>query len=196
MKRASLCSLAVLGLVAFGMVLADDTKKKDQKGTEKATIEKVDSANHTITVRMMGSDGKHAEKTLHLADGATYMDAHGTALKMDAFQPGDHVCITENDGKITQLKKDTNQTQAIITHVDAKKGTVSVRMKDENGKDINKTFHLTEDAEYYDSTGRVGAIDVFQSGDQVLIFEAEGKLKEVKKDTKGHTGDKDKKPNR
>ena len=56
-------------------------------------------------------------------------------------------------------------------------------MKDRAGKEIEKTFYLTEDAEYIDSTGKVATIDIFQSGDEVLIVESEGKIKELKKDT-------------
>jgi hypothetical protein len=66
-------------------------------------------------------------------------------------------------------------------------------MKDRNGKKVEKTFYLTEDAEYIDDTGRVATIDVFQSGDEVLIVESEGKITELKKDAKEKkTGDKDK----
>lgn len=87
------------------------------------------------------------------------------------------------------MKKDKEHTKATITKMDAKKRMVSVKMKDKEGKDADKTFYLTEDAEYFDSTGKVAVIEVFQSGDEVLIIENDGKIKEMKKDTKGHSGD-------
>ena len=174
---------------------ADDLKNKSdkEKNHDKATIAKLDSKKSTITVTMKDQDGKEGEKTLQLAEGAKYFDSHGKAAKLDAFHPGDHVLIAEKDGKITELKKDAEHAQATITKVAAKKGTVTVMMKDRNGKKVEKTFYLTEDAEYIDDTGRVATIDVFQSGDEVLIVESEGKITELKKDAKEKkTGDKDK----
>lgn len=78
--------------------------------------------------------------------------------------------------------------KATITKVDTKHHTITVRMKNKEGKEVEKTFKLTEDIEYLDSTGRVAAVDVFQSGDEVLVLEEEGHLKQVKKSNKGHTG--------
>jgi len=93
---------------------------------------------------------------------------------------------------------DKKGNEATITKVDQKNHTITVRMKDAQGKEVEKTFKLTEDVRYLDSTGKVAAIDVFQSGNQVLIVEEQGKLKEVHKkaDTKGGDTKKetDKKP--
>jgi len=69
--------------------------------------------------------------------------------------------------------------QATITKVDAKSQSVTVKMKDKSGKEVEKTFKLTEDIRYFDSTGKAAAIDVFQSGDDILVITAEGTLKEV-----------------
>ncbi len=81
----------------------------------------------------------------------------------------------------TKDTKDTkNQHKATITKVDAKNGTVTVRMKDKDGKDVERTFKLTEDIRYFDSTGKAVAVDVFRSGNEVLVVEAEGRLKEMR----------------
>lgn len=77
--------------------------------------------------------------------------------------------------------------KATITKVDRKKGTISVKMKNKQGKEVQKTFRLTEDVRMLDSTGRAAVIEVFQSGDDVLIVEAEGKLKQLQKHKKGGT---------
>ena len=85
--------------------------------------------------------------------------------------------------------------QGDITKVDAKAGTITVKMKDKDskdGKEVEKTFKLTEEVRYFDSTGKAIAIDEFQSGNDVLVLEVDGKLKEVRKDKKP-TGP-DKKP--
>jgi hypothetical protein len=66
--------------------------------------------------------------------------------------------------------------------VDPKNGTVTVRMKDRDGKDQEKVFRLTEDVRYFDSTGKAVAIDVFRSGDYILFVERDGMLKEMHQD--------------
>ena len=88
-------------------------------------------------------------------------------------------------------KKDTKQAKATITKVDTKSGTVTVKMKDKEGKDIEKTFKLAEDIVYLDSTGKAARIDLFRTGDEVLVVEQEGKLKQLKKGDK-KPGEKDK----
>jgi hypothetical protein len=77
--------------------------------------------------------------------------------------------------------KNKHAAKATITHVDPKKGTVTVKMKDKNGKEVEKTFTLAEDVRMIDDTGRVAALDVFQSGNEVLVIEAEGRLRELHK---------------
>jgi hypothetical protein len=81
-------------------------------------------------------------------------------------------------------------TQAKITKIDPKAHTVTVKMKDKTGKSTEKTFKLTEEVRYMDSTGRVVAADFFRNGNQVLVIEEEGQLKEMKQ-AKPHkkTGD-------
>lgn len=85
------------------------------------------------------------------------------------------------DNKNAQANK---QEKATITKVDAKNGTVTVKMKDKNGKTEERTFKLTEDVRYFDSTGRAAALDVFRSGNEVLVVEEQGKIKEMHKNKK------------
>lgn len=91
--------------------------------------------------------------------------------------------------------KDAKKGQkATVTKVDRKSGTITLRMKNKEGKQETRTFKLTEEVRMLDSTGRAVAIDVFQSGDEVLVVEAAGKLKELHKHKKGaSTGVKEKK---
>lgn len=74
--------------------------------------------------------------------------------------------------------------QAKITNVDTKNHTLTVKMKDKDGKEVERTFKMTEEVMYADSTGRVAAAEVFANGDDVVIVEADGKLKEVHKGKK------------
>jgi len=69
--------------------------------------------------------------------------------------------------------------KATITKVDAKNATVTVKMKDKNGKEVEKTFMLTGEVRYFDSTGKVAAAEIFQAGDDVLVIEVEGRLREM-----------------
>lgn len=97
----------------------------------------------------------------------------------------------KNDTKTGKAAKEKKGHKATITKVDRKNGTLTVRMKGKDGKEHTRTFKLTEEVRMLDSTGRAVAIDVFQSGDEVLVFEAEGKLKEIHKH-KARTGAKEK----
>ncbi len=190
MLRASVCSLAVLTLFAAGLARADDSKTKSDKSKHhtQATITKVDADKGAVTVMIKDRKGKEVEKTFQVAEGLECFDSAGKVAKLDAFKPGDDIVITRKAGKITELRK---HAEATITKVDAKEGTVTVKMMDKEGKEVEKTFQLTEDVEYIDTTGRVASLDVFQSGDEVLFIESEGKIKELKKDTTHNkTGDK------
>jgi putative membrane protein len=92
-----------------------------------------------------------------------------------------------NKQNAANAKADKGQ-QATITKVDAKNETITVKMKDKDGKEVEKIFKLTGDIRYFDSTGRAVAIDFFRSGDYVLMVEAEGRLKEVRKGDNAQIG--------
>ena len=156
MLRPTFCSLMVLAILAVGLARADDVKNKSDKDKNhaQATITKVDAKKGAVTVTMKDWDGKEVDKTFQLAAGAEYFDSDGKAAKIDAFQPGDEVLLTEEDGKIAELKKDVEHAQATITKVDAKKSAVTVTMKDQDGKEVDKTFQLAAKAEYFDSDGK------------------------------------------
>jgi hypothetical protein len=88
--------------------------------------------------------------------------------------------------------KDKNEQKATITKVDPKNHTITLKMKDKDGKETERVFKLTEDIRYLDSTGKVAAIDVFTAGDWVLIVEEEGRIKEMKKAKPKSTAPKEK----
>jgi hypothetical protein len=83
-----------------------------------------------------------------------------------------------------EKEKGKKHNEATITKIDAKKGEVEVRMKNKEGKEVEKTFKLEGDIVYLDSTGRVATVDFFRSGDDVLVLEESGHLKEMKKQAK------------
>jgi hypothetical protein len=89
--------------------------------------------------------------------------------------------VRADDQKDTKDNKKEPQ-KATIIKMDTNAGTITVKMKDKEGKDVEKTFKLTEDIRYFDSTGKAAVIDVFKSGNEVLVIEEEGKLKELRQD--------------
>ena len=86
-----------------------------------------------------------------------------------------------DDTKAPSTKDTGKKHEATITKIDTKNHTLTVKMKDKDGKDKEKEFKLTETVRYLDSTGKAIAIDVFKSGDEVLVLEADEQLKEVHK---------------
>ena len=181
MVRTVFYSVAVLAIFAVGLVRADDAKtKSDKQGTKhvQAVISTIDVPKDMVTVKMMDEDGKEQEKNFQFAKDAKYLDSAGKTAKLDAFHAGDDVCLTEKDDKVTEMRK---HAEATITKVDAKAGTITVAMTGKDGKEVEKTFQLMEDAEYLDSTGRIARLEVFQSGDEILFIESDGMIKAVKK---------------
>ncbi|HKD37301.1 MAG TPA: hypothetical protein VKB78_10885 [Pirellulales bacterium] len=177
MPRACLCSLATLAFLWAIAVRADDPKSTtDQQGKTHlhGTVAKVDSQNDQITIQTTNKEGKQSEKTLSLDKNAEIHTSGGKTAKLSDLKPGEEVRITEHDGKVTKI---SCESAATITNVNAQAGTVTVKMTDENGKETTKTFHLTQDMEYVDSTGRVATLDVFRAGDRVLLVEEEGQLR-------------------
>src|SRR5690348_4091873 len=87
-------------------------------------------------------------------------------IGMVSLASADDTKAKSNDTKNPATRVEKGH-RATITKVDAKNHTITVKMKDKNGKDKEKTFKLTEDIRYVDSNGQVAAIDVFRSGDTV-----------------------------
>lgn len=99
--------------------------------------------------------------------------------------------MAQNQGQNTNTKQGTDQNaqthqknhvkKAKIVSIDPKKGTVTLQFKGKDGNAQTRKFHLTEDIEYADSTGRVAQIDLFRSGDEVLVVEEKGRLRNITK---------------
>jgi hypothetical protein len=189
MLRLSLFSLCAMMMLDAGLARANDSDKKQSMQHLQATITKVDKDKNTLAVKTIDKNGKEEDKTLQLSKDAKYLDSAGKDAKLDSFKVGDDVWITQKEDKVTELRK---HAEAKIVKVDAKAGTIRVKMTDRDGKDVERTFRLVEDSEYFDSTGRVAVLDVFQSGDDILLVEADGTIKGMKKtDTHAKTSSKD-----
>ncbi len=91
------------------------------------------------------------------------------------------VMLTGSLAAADEQKDKDRQTKVTVTKIDPQKGDITVRLTDNQGKSQERTFHLTHDIRLLDETGRVVAIDVFQSGNEALIVESGGKLKELRR---------------
>jgi hypothetical protein len=188
MLRVLFGAVAASAFLFAGSVGADDTKSKaDTQGKQccHATITKIAPQNDSITVKMTDKSGKEQEKTFQISKDTELRGSTGKTAKIDDFKAGDDVVLTQKDGKLTEIKE---SDEATITKVDPKAGTLTLKMKNQDGKEVEKVFRLTEDAEYLDSSGRVATLDVFRSGDQVLVIEGEGHIKGLKKSDKTSGG--------
>lgn len=197
MLREFVCAVTALVLLPAAAAMADNpTKDSDHASHQiQAKITKVDPQQETISVKMLDKNGKEQQKTLHLSKDAKVFNTAGQSMNLDALQAGEDVTITRHGEQVTEVRQNA---EATITHVDAKAGTVTVSYPGPNGKAVQRTFHLVEDSEYLDSTGRVAAVDVFRSGDEVLFVEADGNIKMMKKSAKneGPTANKETSPNK
>jgi hypothetical protein len=99
------------------------------------------------------------------------------------------VCVVQADDKKT-ARDDTGPTKATITKVDPKGKTLTVKMKTPEGKEVEKTFDLTPDVKFLDATGKAGTVDIFKTGDEVMLTQKDGKLTEVRAGKKEDKKDK------
>src|SRR5690348_5501635 len=132
MTRFSLCWVATFA-VCLATADAQQTRT-DSQGRHHflATLTKVDLQKDAITVKTTDKNGKEQEKTLQLPKDTTYRDSMGKIAKLSDFKAGDDVLVTQKGDTVTELKKESHVT---ITRVDSKAGTVTVKMKDQTGKE-------------------------------------------------------------
>jgi hypothetical protein len=84
----------------------------------------------------------------------------------------------------TKDSTDKKETKATITKIDSKNGTITVKMKDKEGKETERTFKLETEVQMFDDNGksiRAADIGIFRSGEYVLVVEREGKIPEIHK---------------
>lgn len=116
-----------------------------------------------------------------LSAAAVLMFTVGTALAQNPDQ-------NTNQNQNTKTVHKGKVEKAKIVSINPKKGTVTLQFKGKDGHAQTRSFHLTEDIEYADSTGRVAQIDLFRSGDEVLVVEEKGHLRNITKMAHQHKG--------
>jgi len=88
--------------------------------------------------------------------------------------------LAEKDKTTTKDGSDNKPQQAKITNVDTRLGAVTVRIKDSQGREMEKTFTVAPGVRYFDSRGRRVTLDIFTQGNDVSLIEQGGKLLEMK----------------
>ena len=86
------------------------------------------------------------------------------------------------DTKDVKNAKNDNGMMATVQKVDAKNHTITVMMKDKNGKEEEKTLNLTKDVKVVDENGKTADADTLKDGDNVRVVERDGKLAEVQRE--------------
>ncbi len=126
------------------------------------------------------SEGRQHCHTLAAGAKVTCAGKPGKAADLKAGTSV-HVTTKPDDKTVaTAVESGAPAPRARITKVDAANGTVTVKTKS-GGKDVERTYELAEDIEYLDGTGTAATIDVFTSGDRVLIVECDGEITQMKK---------------
>ncbi len=59
-------------------------------------------------------------------------------------------------------------------------GTLTVKMRDKDGKEIEKTFKLIRETKLYGADGKATEFNVFRAGDQVVLLSRQGDLTELR----------------
>jgi hypothetical protein len=77
---------------------------------------------------------------------------------------------------------DERPTRGSIVGVDVNKGTVTVKIGDREGKEIERTFRLGDRFQATDEAGKAISLRVFRPGDTVRFTERDGKLRELRRE--------------
>jgi hypothetical protein len=150
-----------------------------RRGFGFATVVKTDAAKHTVTVKVRGRDGKE-EKTIELKEGIKLIGEDGKEDKEGHFlkelKEGEAVMIIERGGAVVEIRDlPARPTLSIgaVTHVDAAKHTLTVKVKAKDGKEEEKTVEVKEGVKLM---GKEHKFSDFAVGDRVVLVEREGKL--------------------
>jgi hypothetical protein len=76
--------------------------------------------------------------------------------------------------------KGQHHMQATITKVDADKNTITVKTKDKDGKEEDKTLQLSKDAKVLNSAGKDEKLASLKAGDDVCLTQKDDKVTELR----------------
>src|SRR5271170_3014465 len=71
--------------------------------------------------------------------------------------------------------------QATVTNVDLQTHMLTVKMKDRDGKDVQRTFNFEPNSRFTDENGKTAQWNSLKAGDQVSLTEKQGQLQQLTK---------------
>jgi hypothetical protein len=170
MLRTCLVTLSTL----FTLSLSDSSSLGAEKLDElEGTIAIINLQTTTVSIKSMDENGKELNETLQLLKDVKLLNANGDKVKLDSFKAGDEVTVIQSNDHVITMRK---LLRANIMKIDFQSGTIIIKMKDKNGKEVERAFRLIEDVEYVDGTGPIDAIGMFRSGDYILFVAANGRI--------------------
>lgn len=78
-------------------------------------------------------------------------------------------------------KPDRAGVNGVVVKVDAAHHAVTVRLKDAEGKEVEKTFRLSDNADVTDESGKAVGLDALEAGAAVTLVEKAGRLIELRR---------------
>jgi hypothetical protein len=185
-----------------GVCLAAEEKKaeKGDKPTKQiATVVKTDLTKHTILVKVKGKEGKEQERTIALKEDVKLIGEDGKEDKEAEFfkdlKPGEEIGIVLRGEKVVQVRdlperaakpgaEKPHRDYATVVKVLPDRHAITVRMKDKDGKEHEKTIQVKEGVKLFGEDGKEDKEAEFlkelEAGEQILIVEKEGKLAELR----------------
>jgi hypothetical protein len=80
--------------------------------------------------------------------------------------------------------KNERVTRATITRIDATRNTITLKWRDKNGKEMERTLELTNGPKIFDEKGKAVQVNVFSEGGNLYVVEREEKVYELRKTEK------------
>lgn len=150
-----------------------------------ATVIAVDPQGNTITLRILGQDGKPVERTFALSGDTPVYAGAARVTRTNKIRVGGVILAVERHGKLAELRLPDEPAppaagRAIVADVDPEKKTITLRMADASGRQVERTFRLTGDLDLYDEAGKVAQLGLFKLGRVVLATERGSELMELR----------------
>jgi len=85
-----------------------------------------------------------------------------------------------DDAKKKERSK--HHIHATVSKIDSQKNTLTAKVMNKDGKEEEKTFTLSDDAKYLDTSGEKIKADTLKAGDEVCLVEKDDKIVKIRKE--------------
>lgn len=185
MACRTLSRFAFVALLAATPALARAADEPRGGPPHAATVTAVDPQHNTITLRVVGDDGRAVERTFALSGDTPLYAGKARVTRTDQIKVGGLVLTLERHGKIAELRLPDQPVppapgRATVADVDPQRKTITLRMADGDGRPVERTFRITGGLNLLDEQGKVAQIGLFKIGRIVLATERGGDLVELR----------------